>query len=238
MQKVLAEAGLASRRASEELIGPGGSRSTGRRRTWGPRWTPRRRSWRLTAVLLSPRQKEYWLLNKPAGVLSAVTDARGRPTVTDCVPTAPGCSRWAGWTSTARTPSPHQRRRTGRPACSILAFTWRRSIWCGYAAYRQGAARCASPRCRAGGRHDRAGDGSADGGQPASAVAVPRRRTDRDPRRPEASGAADDGSGGSPRGHAAPHAFAGSPTPGLQPGQARRLSASEVERLAQGRPGS
>lgn len=31
--------------------------------------------------------KEYWLLNKPAGVLSAVVDARGRPTVTDYVPT-------------------------------------------------------------------------------------------------------------------------------------------------------
>ena len=31
--------------------------------------------------------REYWLLNKPAGVLSAVTDARGRRTVTDLVPT-------------------------------------------------------------------------------------------------------------------------------------------------------
>jgi pseudouridine synthase len=36
---------------------------------------------------VSKERKEYWLLNKPAGVLTAVTDPRGRPTVVELVPT-------------------------------------------------------------------------------------------------------------------------------------------------------
>jgi 23S rRNA pseudouridine2605 synthase len=83
LQKVLAEAGRL-RRASEELIQTAGSPSTGRG-GWACRWTRcgRSRSW----PACCGGAKEYWLLNKPAGVLSAVADARGRRTVTDCVPT-------------------------------------------------------------------------------------------------------------------------------------------------------
>ena len=36
--------------------------------------------------------KEYWLLNKPAGVVSTASDPQGRPTVLDSIPTIPGCS--------------------------------------------------------------------------------------------------------------------------------------------------
>ncbi len=66
--------GAPARNSSE----PGGSRSTGRRPNWEPPWTPRRRSSRSTVGPWSPEHKEYWLLNKPAGVLSAVTDAQGQ----------------------------------------------------------------------------------------------------------------------------------------------------------------
>jgi pseudouridine synthase len=38
--------------------------------------------------VVSPQAKEYWLLNKPAGVLSAVGDERGRVTVVDLVSTS------------------------------------------------------------------------------------------------------------------------------------------------------
>jgi 23S rRNA pseudouridine2605 synthase len=36
---------------------------------------------------LSPQTLEYWLLNKPAGVVTTVRDPEGRPTVVDCLAT-------------------------------------------------------------------------------------------------------------------------------------------------------
>jgi 23S rRNA pseudouridine2605 synthase len=87
LQKVLAEAGVASRRASEELIRAGRVTIDGETAELGASVDPATHVVAVDGRRLVLEQKEYWLLNKPAGVLSAVTDARGRRTVTDCVPT-------------------------------------------------------------------------------------------------------------------------------------------------------
>ena len=87
MQKVLAAAGLGSRRACEELIAAGRVSVDGNVvREQGMRVDP------ATAVVLVDGERVnvradlvYLALNKPRGVLSAMSDARGRPTVGDYV---------------------------------------------------------------------------------------------------------------------------------------------------------
>ena len=87
LQKALAEAGFASRRGSEELIKAGRVTVDGVTAELGASADPDTQVIAVDGRPISAETKEYWLLNKPAGVLSAVTDARGRRTVTDCVPT-------------------------------------------------------------------------------------------------------------------------------------------------------
>jgi 23S rRNA pseudouridine2605 synthase len=87
LQKVLAAAGLGSRRASEQLIAAGRVSVNGEVvRQQGMRIDPS------TAVVLVDGNRinvradlVYLALNKPRGVLSAMSDARGRPTVGDYV---------------------------------------------------------------------------------------------------------------------------------------------------------
>jgi 23S rRNA pseudouridine2605 synthase len=87
LQKALAEAGLASRRGSEELIRAGRVTVDGVTVELGASADPDTQVIAVDGRPITAETKEYWLLNKPAGVLSAVTDARGRRTVTDCLPT-------------------------------------------------------------------------------------------------------------------------------------------------------
>lgn len=87
LQKALAEAGFASRRASEELITAGRVTVDGVAAELGASVDPQTQLIAVDGRPIAAEPKEYWLLNKPAGVLSAVTDARGRRTVVDCVPT-------------------------------------------------------------------------------------------------------------------------------------------------------
>jgi len=87
LQKALAEAGFASRRASEELITAGRVTIDGVPAELGASVNPEMQLIAVDGRPIAAEPKEYWLLNKPAGVLSAVTDARGRRTVVDCVPT-------------------------------------------------------------------------------------------------------------------------------------------------------
>ncbi len=87
VQKALAEAGIASRRASEELIRAGRVTVDGAAATLGTSADPDTQVIAVDGRPIISEPKEYWLLNKPAGVLSAVTDARGRRTVADLVPT-------------------------------------------------------------------------------------------------------------------------------------------------------
>ena len=86
LQKVLASAGLGSRRAAEELIAEGRVTIDGRVAELGARVDPQ------TAVILVDGDRVvvrddlvYLALNKPRGVLSAMSDSRGRRTVGDLV---------------------------------------------------------------------------------------------------------------------------------------------------------
>lgn len=86
LQKALAEAGFASRRASEDLIRAGRVTIDGVTAQLGASVDPETQLVAVDGRPATAEVKEYWLLNKPAGVLSAATDARGRRTVVDCVP--------------------------------------------------------------------------------------------------------------------------------------------------------
>ncbi len=87
LQKLLAEAGLGSRRNCEELIRAGRVAVGEQVATLGATVDPEEDQVYLDGRPVEIQPKEYWLLNKPLGVLSAVVDARNRPTVTDHVPT-------------------------------------------------------------------------------------------------------------------------------------------------------
>lgn len=86
VQKVLARAGLGSRRAVEELIVQGRVRVNGRRIALGMRIEP---SKDLVEVDGSPIPVQpnnvYILLNKPRGVVSTTSDPEGRATATGLV---------------------------------------------------------------------------------------------------------------------------------------------------------
>lgn len=88
LQKVMAHAGVASRRASEGLIKQGRVSVNGQVVTeLGFKVDPRRDQIQVDGQPL-PRQAEalvYLLLNKPRGVLSSASDDRGRKTVLDLV---------------------------------------------------------------------------------------------------------------------------------------------------------
>ena len=86
LQKYLAEAGVASRRASEELIQAGRVTVDGRVARLGESVDPLSQAVLFDGRPVRAEANEYWLLNKPLGVLSAAVDARGRRTVVECVP--------------------------------------------------------------------------------------------------------------------------------------------------------
>jgi len=93
LQKVLARAGVASRREAEKLIAEGRVAVNGRVvREFGVKVDPRMDEIRVDTLLV-PRAasspdaaRVYLLLNKPKGVLCTVKDTHGRPTVVDLVP--------------------------------------------------------------------------------------------------------------------------------------------------------
>ncbi len=86
LQKVLAAAGLGSRRACEELIADGRVTVDGQVASLGVKVDPRTASIHVdgTRVVTDDRQV-YLVVNKPPGVLSAMSDDRGRATLGDLV---------------------------------------------------------------------------------------------------------------------------------------------------------
>ncbi|MBM4088089.1 MAG: pseudouridine synthase [Planctomycetes bacterium] len=87
LQKVLATAGVASRRACVELIREGRvevDRQTVT--TAGFRVDPVRQEIRVDGRALARPHRVYYLVNKPAGVVSTNRDPAGRPRVVDLVP--------------------------------------------------------------------------------------------------------------------------------------------------------
>jgi 23S rRNA pseudouridine2605 synthase len=87
LQKVLADAGVASRRAAEQLIAAGRVEVNGSVvDRLGTRVDPKTASVRLDGRRVEVRSGLVHLaLNKPRGVLSAMSDDRGRPTVADLI---------------------------------------------------------------------------------------------------------------------------------------------------------
>ena len=91
LQKVLAAAGIGSRRACEELIAAGRVSVDGERvAQLGMRIDPQTAIVHVDGARINVREDLVYLaLNKPRGVLSAMTDDRGRRTVGDLVADRP-----------------------------------------------------------------------------------------------------------------------------------------------------
>jgi pseudouridine synthase len=85
LQKVLAAAGVGSRRQCEELIGEGRVEVDGEIvRRYGARVDPDRQIIKVDGRRIPSRQDLVYLaLNKPAGVVTTMSDERGRPSITD-----------------------------------------------------------------------------------------------------------------------------------------------------------
>lgn len=90
LQKLIAQAGIASRRAAEELIKAGDVAVNGKVVTeLGTKADPEKDHIKVRGKLINEKLKHqqhvYILLNKPKGVLSSVSDPGGRTLVTDLV---------------------------------------------------------------------------------------------------------------------------------------------------------
>ncbi len=90
LQKIIAHAGLMSRRAAEELIRQGRVTVDGRVARLGDRADPEQAQVEIDGVPVpvAPERVTY-LLYKPVGVVSTAADPEGRPTVVDLVPDTP-----------------------------------------------------------------------------------------------------------------------------------------------------
>ena len=90
VQKVLARAGLGSRRACEELIADGRVTVDGAVVVLGDRVDPDHQALAVDGVPVPTRPGlVYYLLNKPTGVVTTADDPQGRRTVVDLVPPEP-----------------------------------------------------------------------------------------------------------------------------------------------------
>ncbi|MGH9121960.1 MAG: pseudouridine synthase, partial [Acidimicrobiales bacterium] len=90
LQKLLALAGLGSRRTAEELIAAGRVAVNGEVAILGRRADPEHDRVTLDGVPLGVRPGlVYYLLNKPPGVVTTASDPEGRPTALEMVPAEP-----------------------------------------------------------------------------------------------------------------------------------------------------
>ncbi len=90
LQKVLAQAGVGSRRSCEELIAAGKVLVNGTVAVLGRRIDAASDAVTVDGVPVAVRPGlVYYALNKPAGVVSSAADPEGRPTVTGLVPSTP-----------------------------------------------------------------------------------------------------------------------------------------------------
>lgn len=86
LQKILSDRGVASRRASEEIIKAGRITVNGRVAALGDSADPETDEILLDGQSLPDRQKTvYIMLNKPRGFVTTLSDEKGRKTVTELV---------------------------------------------------------------------------------------------------------------------------------------------------------
>lgn len=95
LQKIIAAAGIASRRHAEELITAGKVSVNGKVVSeLGSKADPDSDHIKVNGKLINPqlksKEKTYVLLNKPRGYLSSVSDQEDRPLVVDLLPTSLG----------------------------------------------------------------------------------------------------------------------------------------------------
>jgi 23S rRNA pseudouridine2605 synthase len=86
LQKILAGAGVASRRGAEDLLRAGRVSVNGHPAGLGDSADPARDVVAVDGKPLRAESHVYWLLNKPRGVLTTVRDTHGRPTVVELLP--------------------------------------------------------------------------------------------------------------------------------------------------------
>jgi pseudouridine synthase len=90
IQKVLARAGVGSRRAVEEMVDAGRIAVNGRRATLGDKIDPAKDKVEVDGSLVPLAEHlVHYLLNKPAGVVATASDPEGRPTVVELVDPGP-----------------------------------------------------------------------------------------------------------------------------------------------------
>ena len=87
IQKFMAEAGVGSRRFCEKLIEAGRVTVNGEPAKIGMSVDPAKDKLALDGKPIQKRQKMlYWMMNKPEGLVTTVSDPGGRPTVMSLVP--------------------------------------------------------------------------------------------------------------------------------------------------------
>lgn len=87
LQKVIAEAGIASRRKAEELIVNGKVKVNGKVVTELGTKVDSKDTIEVNNKIIEKEIKEYYLLNKPRGVITSTSDDKGRTTVVDLINT-------------------------------------------------------------------------------------------------------------------------------------------------------
>ena len=86
LQRALARAGVASRRAAEELIEEGKVRVDGKVATLGMKVDPDRQRITVSGRALKPVRRRWLAFHKPLGVVTTASDEAGRRTVFDFIP--------------------------------------------------------------------------------------------------------------------------------------------------------
>src|SRR5258706_12069495 len=90
LQRALARAGVASRRAAEQLIEQGVVRVDGQVATLGSKVDPDRQSITVRGKRVAEKPKRWIVFHKPLGVVTTASDEQGRKTVFEFVPRGAG----------------------------------------------------------------------------------------------------------------------------------------------------
>jgi 23S rRNA pseudouridine2605 synthase len=91
LQRALARAGVASRRAAEDIIRAGRVRVNGEPATLGQSADPERDRITIDGKRVRPATRAVWMaLNKPLGYVVSRRDPEGRPTIFTLLPDVPG----------------------------------------------------------------------------------------------------------------------------------------------------